>query len=90
MSKEVELEYPIKVDGKEVSTLTMRRPVVADMLAQEKSKGSDAEKEIRMFANLCEVPPDAIHSMDMADYLELQEAYQGFLSGARKTAGKAS
>jgi hypothetical protein len=62
------------------SALTLRRPKVRDMLASDKTKGSDAEKEIALFANLCEVAPADIESLDMADYQALQKAYQGFLS----------
>lgn len=61
-------------------TLHMRRPKVRDMLAAEKSKGTDAEKEIVLFANLCEVTPAEIEALDMVDYQQLQQAYQGFLS----------
>jgi len=60
--------------------LTMRRPKVRDMLAAEKAKGNDAEKEILLFANLCEVAPADIEALDMADYQQLQKVYKDFLS----------
>ena len=51
-----------------------------DLLAAETAGGaSPAEKEIRLFAHLCETPPAVIEAMDLADYQRLQEAYQGFL-----------
>ena len=62
------------------SALTLRRPKVRDMLAADKASGSDAEKEVRVFANLCEVAPAVIEALDMADYQALQERYAGFLS----------
>ena len=52
-----ELEYPIEVDGVEVSTLTVRRPTVRDQLNMERKKGSEAEKGIGYFAALCEMAP---------------------------------
>jgi len=73
----IELSYPLD-NG--TAQLNMRRPKVRDMLAADKAKGSDAEKEIAMFANLCEVAPSDIEALDMADYQALQKAYQGFLS----------
>ena len=76
----IELKYPIKMDGAEVSVLRLRRPKVRDMLAVEKSGEHDAEKEIQLFANLCEVKAEDLHDLDMADYGQLQKAYQGFLS----------
>jgi len=81
----IALTYPLENGTK---ALTMRRPRVRDMLAAEKAKGSDAEKEIAMFSNLCEVAPSDIEALDMADYLQLQEAYRGFLSSARPTLEK--
>ena len=75
-SVEITLKYPLK----SVSTLTMRRVKVRDSLAAQKIKGSDAEQEIFLFANLCEVTTKQIEALDMADYKQLQEAYSGFLS----------
>lgn len=73
----IELKYP---EHGGMTALVMRRPKVRDMLASEKAKGGDADKEITLFANLCEVAPSAIEALDMADYQQLQQAYQGFLS----------
>ncbi|WP_428995788.1 phage tail assembly protein [Lamprobacter modestohalophilus] len=33
-----------------------------------------------MIANLAELPPEAIHQLDMADYLAIQQVLSGFLS----------
>ena len=41
---------------------------------------NDAEKEIQLFANLCELTPENLLDLDMADYSKLQKAYQDFLS----------
>ena len=75
----LQLRYPVSADGAELATLTLRRPKVRDLLAAETAGGSPAEKEIRLFAHLCETPPAVIEAMDLADYQRLQEAYQGFL-----------
>lgn len=76
----VTLKQPVTVDGQTYSTLSLRRPKVRDMLVSDKIGGSDAEKEIRIFANLCEMAPAVIEELDLADYQALQKAYQGFLS----------
>ena len=76
----IQLTYPVELNGLTVSELQIRRPKVRDMLAADKAQGSEAEKEIRMFANLCEVEPDLIESLDLSDYASLQRVYQGFLS----------
>ena len=70
---EISLDYPIKIDGTAVSVLQMRRPKVADTFLAQKSTKPDAEKEIDLFANLCEVAPKDIQQLDMMDYGKLQE-----------------
>jgi len=81
MSKsDITLQYPVTVNGAETTGLSMRRPKVRDMLIGEKKGKSDAEKEIHIFANLCEVSPDVIQELDMVDYGTLQKEYQDFLS----------
>ncbi|MGZ4953589.1 MAG: phage tail assembly protein [Methylobacter sp.] len=77
MSATIELMYPTEGGLKQIM---MRRPKVRDMLASDKAKGSNAEKEIALFSNLCELSPADIEALDMVDYSALQEAYRGFLS----------
>ena len=58
----------------------MRRPLVRDLSsAQRAGDGTPAGTEVALFANLCEVAPDVLDKMDLGDYQELQEAYDGFL-----------
>lgn len=73
----ITLKYPLDSG---LATLTLRRPKVRDMIASDKAKGTDADKEIALFANLAEISPDEIAALDMADYKQLQEAYKAFLS----------
>ena len=76
----VSLSYPVNIDGLEVSSLMMRRPLVRDRLIAEKASGSETEKEIRLIANLCDMAPQHIELLDLADYNKLQECLAGFLS----------
>lgn len=76
----ITLKYFVSVNGLTVNKLSLRRPTVRDMLAADKTDTSDAEKEISMFCNLCEVEPAVIESLDLADYAQLQQVYQSFLS----------
>jgi hypothetical protein len=80
VSDTIKLDYPIETEGRTVSEISLRRPTVGDMLNADRGKGSEADKEIRMFANLSELPLTAIESLDLADYRKLQETYQDFLS----------
>ena len=85
MNTIIELTHAIEVNGISTQQLSCRRPKVRDMLAVEKMAKNDAEKEIQLFANLCEVTPDALMELDMSDYAKLQQVYQGFLSSSQAT-----
>ena len=63
-----------------ISQVEMREPTVQDLLSAElQSKGkSDAEQEITMFANLCEIAPDFIKKLSLKDYKRIQGAYRLF------------
>lgn len=75
----IKLNYPIESDGTNITDLNMRRSKVKDRLIVAKMKNSsDEEKEIRLFANLCEVAPNIIEELDESDYANLQKAYMDF------------
>ena len=75
----IKLNYPIESDGSNITDLNMRRSKVKDRLIVAKMKNSsDEEKEIRLFANLCEVTPNIIEELDESDYANLQKAYMDF------------
>ena len=75
----IKLNYPIESDGANITDLNMRRSKVKDRLIVAKMKNSsDEEKEIRLFANLCEVAPNIIEEIDESDYANLQKAYMDF------------
>ena len=75
----ISLNHPVEWNGTKIGKLAMRRPKVRDMIAADKSKGSDAEKEIYAFANLCEMEEAFIQELDMQDYTKLQDAYRSFV-----------
>jgi hypothetical protein len=75
----IELKYPVESAGETINNLAMRRSKVKDRLVVAKMKSaSDEEKEIRLFANLCEVEPKIIEELDESDYANLQKAYMDF------------
>ncbi len=75
----LKLQYPISVDNATYDNLTIRRSKVKDRLAVSNMKNAtDEEKEIRLFANLCEVSPAVIEELDEMDYSNLQKTYMSF------------
>ena len=81
MKEKIQLQYPVTVDGVEYYELSMRRCKVKDRRLAEKQK-TDAEKEIFLIGNLCEVPPTVIDELDAIDYDKLQKVLMGFLNTA--------
>ena len=75
----ITLYYEYEADGAKVSTLTMRPPRARDSLHAQRGGGGDGEAELRLLANLCEVTPGFITELHMADYIQVQNAYRGFL-----------
>jgi len=75
----IELEFPLTIAGAKVGVLTMRRSTVGDVLASNRIK-DEIEREIMLFANLCQISPEDIKSLDLKDYSKLQEAFRGFTS----------
>ncbi len=77
----IKLKYPVEITGESFDKLTMRRSKIKDRLLVAKMKNSsDEEKEIRLFANLCEVEPKVIEELDESDYANLQKTYLGFFN----------
>jgi len=69
---EITLTRPRQVNGMETAVLRMREPTVEDMERYQDDKGSDAQREVRMIANLCEISPDDVRKMPLRDYARLQ------------------
>ena len=78
LGMQIKLSHPVVSDGTELRVLNLRRPKVRDVLLAAKIGGTGEEKEIRVLANLCEVAPDVVEELDMADYKKLQDGYRSF------------
>ncbi|KAA0571062.1 phage tail assembly protein [Azospirillum sp. Sh1] len=80
---DITLSRPLKTTAGEVTTLTMREPLVEDHLASEEAAGPnarDARVEATLFAMVCGVAPEDIGRLPMKDYKKLQDAYRSFMS----------
>lgn len=78
-SVDIKLARAIKIDGASVTALRMREPTVQDQLASAEHKGTDAQKELALVANLCQVSPDDLKQLTLKDYKQVQRALVGFL-----------
>lgn len=79
-TKQIELKYPVTVAEHEYKALTMRSAKARDQIVAQKSASNNADVELVLFSNLCEVSTEVIEELEMADYQQLQKAYNGFLS----------
>lgn len=75
----IKLSKAVDIDGAQIQVLHMREPTVADQLLVEEMKGSEAAKEVMLFANLCEWSPEDIKRLSLRDYKEVQQAFSGFI-----------
>lgn len=81
MTERICLAFPIEHDGVPIAEIGLRRPTVGDRLLVDKLTGlTDAEREVRLIANLAELPPEAIMKLDLKDYKAIQTALTHFLS----------
>ena len=83
-SVHIKLDYPVTVGSETYSELYMRRWKVADRLRVQKIPGlDDADREILMMSNLCNVPKEVFEGLDGADFIKAQKTLTGFTSTPR-------
>ena len=83
----IKLQFPISVDGATINEISLRRPTVKDMRVARVTGGKDdAAQEINLIANLAQITPDAVESLDMADFVTVQKALAGFFGLSETTA----
>lgn len=75
---DIALKKAIKIDGTDVQSVRMREPLVSDQMVMDAMKGTDAVKEIGLFANLCDLKPADIQGLSLRDYKRVQAGFQTF------------
>jgi len=75
---DVALSRPLDVGGAKVGSLRLREPLAGDIETAQDYSGSDASREITLFANLCEITPDEVRKLPLRDYARLQAGYATF------------
>ena len=84
MNTKIVLQHPIKMDGVEVSELSLRRPKVRDLERMDKQPGQIA-KAVTMVADLAELSPDQVREIDGEDFIAIAELLGDFLAAAPAT-----
>jgi hypothetical protein len=75
----ITLSRGFKVNGAVVTEITMREPTVGDQIVASESKASEAQKDLAMFSNLCEIAPDDLRNLPLRDYTRLAAAFANFI-----------
>lgn len=78
MSTTINLKYPVKDGNEEISTITLRRATVRDILVMNSIEGNIA-KTVAMVAQLSDLPRDVVEAMDASDFVEASEKVADFL-----------
>jgi len=81
----VTLTRPIEVDGKTVASLTLRRPLVKDLIAAERQPG-EIGQDAYVLSACSGLPFEAVGRIDAGDYRRImQESDLAFFSGGAGT-----
>lgn len=72
-SVSIVLEFPVQLADRKISEVTMRRPVMRDMLKHNISPQSGLAEDMALIADLCGLAVDDLESFDTMDYEQLQK-----------------
>jgi hypothetical protein len=78
-TEELPLRAAIEHEGKQITSLKIRRPIVADMLAAQKVSTNEPERELNLIAVLTGLTRSAVEKLDMRDYMALQRKLAEFM-----------
>lgn len=80
----ISLEYPVQLADRLLTEVEMRRPNLGDLLDNPIRDLNDMNGEMRLYARLCDLVPEEIRELDMADYVKLQKQYLLFRGDAKQ------
>ncbi|WP_375614647.1 MULTISPECIES: phage tail assembly protein [unclassified Bartonella] len=81
-----QLLEPLTFEGKEHTTITLRRPKTKDLQAIDKKEG--IEQTITMIARLSEWPHEVISELDINDLTNIGEILESFIKRRDTSTGK--
>ena len=85
------LSKPVRVEGEEVTSLTLREPTIG-MLGGVKQKITgdggieiDVDTVIKVFAKIANIPPSSAKQIAPEDFPRVLEVYTSFFGGSPET-----
>jgi len=76
---DITLSREFDIGGTKTTALRMREPTVKDQRAAFKQSDNENDRELAMFANLCEISPGELERLPLRDFAVLQDAFLGFI-----------
>ena len=74
----IDLLVPVTVQGRNLTSVTLRRPKVGDLRRMDKVKGSEMERTLYLIGQLAELAPAEVDELDAADLATLGDVVTGF------------
>lgn len=82
----VTLNYPVQLADRLLMTVTIRRPVVGDILDHPINGDKDIAGEMQFLGALCGLPLEDMRGLDAEDYGRLQDQLLRFRRAAEQPA----
>lgn len=82
MSETIKLEFPLTFEGKSITEISLRRPLVRDLRALDKARKDDAGElahGIAMISQLAGLPVSVLDEMDAGDFATVSDVLAGFM-----------
>lgn len=74
----ISLEFPVQLGDRTLSEVTMRRPIIRDMIKHKLGANITIEQSMELLADLCDLVPDEMELMDLSDFVKLQDQLLAF------------
>ncbi len=68
----ITLDFPVQLADRKLTDVTMRRPVMRDLLKHNIRADSGLEQDLSLIADLCGLTRNEIELFDTCDYEKLQ------------------
>lgn len=79
----VKLNYPVQLPDKVLSEVTIRRPLVRDMIKHQMRAEMTLKESVNLLADLCDLNPEDMELLDTSDYENLMDAFLSFRGVAK-------
>lgn len=75
---EIILDFPVQLADRKLDKVTMRRPVMGDILKRNFTGEIDLAASVALIGDLCGLVPDEMEMVDASDFEKLQDQLLSF------------